>query len=85
MQQKTHRKGGLLVCGSNRFNTRLNPRFFNDRRAAGVVHPSSVTKGREKTKPKYISESVNTEPPSAADLDGIGGGAKSLCCGDCEP
>jgi len=45
-----------LFSGSNRFNTRLNPRCFNDRRAAEVVHPSSVTKAEEKAKPKYVLE-----------------------------
>ena len=50
---------GFLFSGSNRFNTRLNPRCFNDRRAAEVVHPSSVTKAEEKAKPKYAAEGTN--------------------------
>ena len=36
------------------FNTRLNPRYVNDRLAAPVVHPSSVTREVRKAKPKYI-------------------------------
>jgi hypothetical protein len=66
VKQKTHRLRWAFCLWVKPFNTRLNPRYVNDRLALRMVHPSSVTTGAGKAKPKYIGGRTKDVPGASS-------------------